>query len=67
MRQHVLRGGLCYEPFSGFGSQIMAGEANGRRVLAKEISPIADRRGPSQPAVWKQAQFGAETRLYQAP
>jgi DNA modification methylase len=39
MRQHVARGGLCYEPFSGSGSQIMAGEANGRRVLAMEISP----------------------------
>jgi DNA modification methylase len=39
MRQHVTRGGLCYEPFSGSGSQIMAGEANGRRVNAMEISP----------------------------
>ena len=39
MRQHVARGGLCYEPFSGSGSQIMAGEANGRRVYAMEISP----------------------------
>src|SRR5690606_31957735 len=38
MRQHVARGGLCYEPFSGSGSQIMAGEANGRRVYAVEIS-----------------------------
>ena len=39
MRQHVARGGLCYEPFSGSGSQIMAGEATGRRVFAMEISP----------------------------
>jgi hypothetical protein len=39
MRQHVARGGLCHEPFSGSGSQIMAGEANGRRVFAMEISP----------------------------
>jgi DNA modification methylase len=39
MRQHVARGGLCYEPFCGSGSQIMAGEANGRRVYAMEISP----------------------------
>ncbi len=39
MRQHVARGGLCYEPFSGSGSQIMAGEANGRRVFAMESSP----------------------------
>ncbi len=39
MRQHVPLGGLCYEPFSGSGSQIMAGEANHRRVYAMEISP----------------------------
>ena len=53
MRQHVARGGLCYEPFCGSGSQIMAGEGeagkggrpvdgappNGRRVFAMEISP----------------------------
>ena len=39
MRQHVTRGGLCYEPFCGSGSQIMAGEANDRRVCAMEISP----------------------------
>jgi DNA modification methylase len=30
MRQHVRPGGLCYEPFSGSGSQIMAGEVTGR-------------------------------------
>jgi DNA modification methylase len=40
MRQHVEKGGLCYEPFSGGGSQIMAGDANHRRVYAMEISPI---------------------------
>uniref|UniRef100_UPI00102C39AA DNA methyltransferase n=1 Tax=Candidatus Magnetaquicoccus inordinatus TaxID=2496818 RepID=UPI00102C39AA len=40
MRQHVEKGGLCYEPFSGGGSQIMAGEANHRRVYAMEISPV---------------------------
>ena len=39
MRQHITRGGLCYEPFCGSGSQIMAGEKNGRRVYAMEISP----------------------------
>ena len=39
MRQHVARGGLCYEPFCGSGSQIIAGEHNGRRVNAMEISP----------------------------
>ncbi|MBF0098805.1 MAG: DNA modification methylase [Magnetococcales bacterium] len=40
MRQHVPPGGLCYEPFSGSGSQIMAGELVGRRVYAMEISPV---------------------------
>ncbi|MBF0631120.1 MAG: site-specific DNA-methyltransferase, partial [Magnetococcales bacterium] len=30
----------CYEPFSGSGSQIMAGEKTGRRVYAMEISPV---------------------------
>lgn len=39
MRQHVKKGGLCYEPFSGSGSQIVAGESTGRRVFAMEISP----------------------------
>ncbi len=40
MRQHVRPGGLCYEPFCGSGSQIMAGEVTGRRVFAMEISPV---------------------------
>ncbi len=40
MKQHVKPGGLCYEPFSGSGSQIMAGEMTGRRVYAVEISPV---------------------------
>ena len=39
MRQHVVRGGLCYEPFCGSGTQIMAGEENDRRVFGMEISP----------------------------
>ena len=39
MRQHVVRGGLCYEPFCGSGTQIMAGVENDRRVFAMEISP----------------------------
>ena len=37
MRQHVERGGLCYEWSSG--SQLMAGEATGRRTSAMEIRP----------------------------
>jgi DNA modification methylase len=39
MRQHTKVGDLCYEPFSGSGSQIIAGEREGRRVYAIEISP----------------------------
>ena len=31
MRQHVARGGLCYGPFCGSGSQIMASEPTGLR------------------------------------
>lgn len=40
MRQHVPKGGLCYEPFSGSGSQIMAGEVSSRKVYAMELSPV---------------------------
>ncbi len=39
MRQHTLRGELCYEPFSGSGSQLIAGEQLGRHVYGMEISP----------------------------
>ena len=37
--QHVEVGGLCYEPFSGSGTQIMAAENLGRICYAMEISP----------------------------
>ena len=40
MRQHVARGGLCYEPFAGSDSQITTGENVGCRVYAMEISPV---------------------------
>jgi DNA modification methylase len=39
MRQHTKAGEVCYEPFSGSGSQIIAGERECRRVYAIEISP----------------------------
>jgi len=39
MNNHVKRGGVCYEPFSGSGTQIIAGERLGRRVLAMEKDP----------------------------
>ena len=39
MRKHTVVGDICFEPFSGSGSQIIAGESLGRRVRAIEISP----------------------------
>jgi len=39
MRNHTLRGEICYEPFLGSGTQIIAGEQLGRRVYAMEIEP----------------------------
>ena len=40
MRKHTLIGDLCYEPFSGSGSQLIAAEQMQRRCYAMEISPI---------------------------
>lgn len=40
MRQHVKPGGICYEPFSGSGSQIMAAEMLGHCCYAMEIEPV---------------------------
>ncbi|MDX9859308.1 MAG: ParB N-terminal domain-containing protein [Rhodospirillales bacterium] len=68
MRQHVERGGLCYEPFSGSGSQIMAGESTGRRVYAMEVSPayvdVAVMRW--QTATGKAATLEFEDRIFDA-
>lgn len=36
MRQHTAPGDLCYEPFSGSGTQLVAGEQLGRLVYAIE-------------------------------
>ncbi len=40
MRVHTHPGDVCYEPFSGSGSQIIAGERLNRRVFAMEIEPV---------------------------
>ncbi len=41
MRQHTSggAGAICYEPFAGSGTQIIAAEKLGRRCFAMEISP----------------------------
>jgi len=39
MRQHTRRGEICYEPFCGSGSQLIAAEELERRCFALEISP----------------------------
>lgn len=40
MRQHTRRGDLCYEPFCGSGSELIAAEELGRRCYAMEIEPV---------------------------
>jgi DNA modification methylase len=37
---HVKSGEICYEPFSGSGSQIIAAEATGRACYAMELTPV---------------------------
>jgi DNA modification methylase len=39
MRQHTKKGDLCYEPFSGSGTQLVAAESLGRVCYAMEKSP----------------------------
>lgn len=40
MQKHLRKGEICLEPFSGSGSQLIAGETYGMRVRAMEIQPI---------------------------
>lgn len=40
MRQHTRVGDICYEPFSGSGSQFVAGEMTGRLVYGLELQPV---------------------------
>jgi DNA modification methylase len=39
LHNHARRGEICYEPFSGSGSQLIAAERLGRRCFALEIEP----------------------------
>ncbi len=39
MLMHTVKGDICYEPFSGSGSQIIAAEQTGRRCFAIELEP----------------------------
>lgn len=39
IRGHTLPGDICAEPFSGSGSQLVAGEMCGRIVYANEVTP----------------------------
>lgn len=40
MRVHTKPGDICYEPFSGSGSQIIAAERTNRRCFAMELEPV---------------------------
>jgi DNA modification methylase len=40
MRNNSKRGDTVYEPFSGSGTTIIAGETLGRRVFAVEVEPL---------------------------
>lgn len=40
LRQHSRPGEVCYEPFAGSGSQLIAAHKLGRRCFACEISPV---------------------------
>jgi len=40
MRVHTSTGAICYEPFCGSGSQIIAAEKLDRRCFAMEIEPV---------------------------
>lgn len=59
MRQHTDRGDLCYEPFAGSGTQLVAAEMLGRVCYAMELSPpfVAV-------ALERLAQMGLEPRLH---
>jgi DNA modification methylase len=40
MRKHTKPGAICFEPFSGSGSQLVAAEQVDRRCYAIELEPV---------------------------
>lgn len=40
VRRHTRAGDICFEPFSGSGSQIIVGERLGRRVFPMDLEPV---------------------------
>lgn len=40
MRQHTRPNDVCYEPFAGSGTQVIAAERLNRRCFATEVSPV---------------------------
>lgn len=40
MRRHTKPGAICFEPFSGSGSQLIAAEQTGRTCYAMELEPV---------------------------
>jgi DNA modification methylase len=40
MRKHTKPGAICFEPFSGSGSQLIAAQETGRRCFAIELEPV---------------------------
>ena len=68
MRQHVARGGLCYEPFCGSGSQIMAGGSQWPARLCDGDQPrlrrcrrgtLAGRHGTHRRSRWREQDLRA--------